>query len=286
MNLDPDRLYPSQLGNKVKGLILIAHLVLLGWALSDEFSLTFLLVSAPFLWFFVAKMGMEVRFHRYHCHKTFTTGPIRAKLLLILGTISSTGSSLTWVAAHRVHHRNADRPGDPQNPNTRKWWQNWLTIWEEEWVAKPTIVKDLMRDPWHRYIHRNYFKIVIAYIIALAVISWAVGSWYPIIVLWSIPVVTNFNMAGFLNSFFHNGSGKFGYRNYDTPDDSVNHVFFNLFMAGGGMHNNHHACPDSYTTNTKGIWKEADFTGWFIRNFLAIEYRLAGHTNVKKAPNQ
>lgn len=266
MILDPDKVLVSKTGNKIKILIALAHLVLLGWFLSDQFSLVFFLLAAFPLWFFVAKMGMEVGFHRYYCHKSFETGPIRAKILLILGTISSTGSSLTWVAAHRIHHRFADRAGDPQNSNTNSWWKNWLTIWDENWVAKPTIVKDLMRDPWHRYCHRNYFKLVIFYIMLLAGISLVLDSWYPIVVCWAIPVVMNFNMAGFLNAFFH--SKSFGYRNYNTTDDSVNHAFFNLFMAGGGLHNNHHGCPDSYTTNTMGRWWEPDPTGWFIKTFL------------------
>ena len=266
MILDPDKIFASRTGIKIKILILLAHITLVMWMLSSQFNFLFFIISAPILWFLIAKMGMEVGFHRYFCHKSFQTGPIREKLLLILGMISSTGSSLTWVAAHRVHHRYADRPGDPQNSNTNSWWKNWLTIWTNDWSASATIVKDLMRDPWHRFCHRNYFKILLIYVGILSSISLYFSSWIPIIVLWSIPVVMNFNMAGFLNSFFHHKN--FGYTNYQTNDDSRNHAILNLFMAGGGLHNNHHANPDSYTFNTMNRWWEPDFTGWFIKNFL------------------
>src|SRR5205085_10906322 len=36
-----------------------------------------------------------------------------------------------------------------------------------------------------------------------------------------------------------------GYRNYDTPDDSRNNIWVAILAAGEGWHNNHHADPRS-----------------------------------------
>lgn len=270
--LDPDKIKPSKTGIKIKLLILLAHIVFFGWVFSAEFSWQFLVFASPFLWFFISKMGMEIGFHRYFCHKSFKTDLIRERLLLILGTIASVGSSITWVATHRVHHKFADHDGDPQNPNKKARWKIWLTFFGNDWRAPASVIKDLVRDPWHRTIHMHYFKFVLLYVFVLAVISLAVNSWYPIIAAWAIPVVVNFNLAGFLNSLFHNR--KFGYRNFETKDDSTNSAILNVFMAGAGMHNNHHAYPESYTYNVKNRWYEFDPTASFIKRFLATEINL------------
>jgi len=279
--LDPDKFKPNWTGHKIKFLIALAHLAFIGYCFSPEFNWAFIIIGGPLLWFFISKMGMEIGFHRLFCHKCFTTGPIREKLLLILGTISSVGSSLTWVATHRVHHKHADHLGDPQNSRTQKWWQNWLTLWDGNWKSEPIIIKDLIRDPWHRYIHKHYFKLVASYIVAVAAISFVVGSWYPIVALWAYPVILNFNLAGFLNSLFHNDIPSFGYRNYETDDDSKNSAVLNVVMAGAGMHNNHHGCPQSYTYNTRNKWYEFDPTAGFIKRFLATELVLPDGTKVK-----
>ena len=71
--IDPDRMLPEHTGNKIKMLMLLAHIYFVAWAFSDEFSWLFLIIATPFLWFFVGKMGMEVGYHRLWCHRSFTT---------------------------------------------------------------------------------------------------------------------------------------------------------------------------------------------------------------------
>ena len=276
MKIDPDKFKPSWTGHKIKALIVMAHLAFIGYCFSAEFNWLFVIIGGPLLWFFISKMGMEVGFHRLFCHKSFSTTQWKERMLLILGTISSVGSSLTWVATHRVHHKHADHLGDPQNSRRdNSWWKNWLTLWDDNWKSEPLIIKDLMRDKWHRYIHKHYFKLVLGYISTLGVISLAVSSWYPIVVLWAFPVILNFNLAGFLNSLFHNNINGWGfYRNYTSDDDSRNHAVLNLLMAGAGMHNNHHGAPASYTYNTNNKWYEIDPTAKFVKKFLATEITL------------
>ena len=36
-----------------------------------------------------------------------------------------------------------------------------------------------------------------------------------------------------------------GYRNYETPDDSRNSLLIGIIAGGEGWHNNHHADPSS-----------------------------------------
>lgn len=272
--IDPDRWRPMWMGHKIKFGMLIAHLIFIAWCFSDEFSWTFLLVASPFLWFFISKMGMEIGYHRLWCHRSFTTKKWVEWLLMILGVASNAGSCLSWVAMHRVHHQKADRPGDPQNPHTHKRWQLWLTDFGDDWSTSPKHIKDLIHDPMQRFFHRNYFKLAIGYVVFWSLVSWYFASWYPILAAWSIPVITNFNLAGFLNAHFHRHGQKnwkpiFSYRNFDTKDDSLNSAVLNFFMAGSALHNNHHAYDSSYTFNVYRRWYEPDITGWFVKNVLA-----------------
>jgi stearoyl-CoA desaturase (delta-9 desaturase) len=62
-------------------------------------------------------------------------------------------------------------------------------------------------------------------------------------------------------------SHKWGYRNFDTEDNSRNNTWVNLFLLGsGGLHNNHHANSNIPYTNIKP--GEIDTIGWFIKHFL------------------
>ena len=61
-------------------------------------------------------------------------------------------------------------------------------------------------------------------------------------------------------------SHMWGYRNYDTPDDSRNNAIVALLGGGGGWHNNHHADPASARHGHK--WWEFDLS-WLTIRLLA-----------------
>lgn len=54
-----------------------------------------------------------------------------------------------------------------------------------------------------------------------------------------------------------------GYRNYETPDDSRNNAIIGLLTGGEGWHNNHHADPTSARHGHH--WWEFDFAWLTIR---------------------
>jgi stearoyl-CoA desaturase (delta-9 desaturase) len=54
-----------------------------------------------------------------------------------------------------------------------------------------------------------------------------------------------------------------GYRNYETTDDSKNLWWVGLFAWGEGWHNNHHAFPFSARHGLR--WYEIDHTWILIR---------------------
>ncbi|MBT5093397.1 MAG: acyl-CoA desaturase, partial [Halobacteriovoraceae bacterium] len=78
------------------------------------------------------------------------------------------------------------------------------------------------------------------------------------------------HITWFVNSATH----KFGYRNFDTSDDSSNLWWVSLLAAGEGWHNNHHAFQKSAKHGIK--WWEFDLT-WML--ILTLE-KLGLATNV------
>ena len=59
-----------------------------------------------------------------------------------------------------------------------------------------------------------------------------------------------------------------GYRNYETPDDSRNNPIIGIITGGEGWHNNHHADPTSARHGHH--WWELDFAWWVIRLLMSL----------------
>jgi stearoyl-CoA desaturase (delta-9 desaturase) len=136
---------------------------------------------------------------------------------------------------------------------------------------------DLHRDPVHRFFER--FNLVIPLSVGLLLYPagqlWGgVGvSW----VLWGFFFRTAFiyNATHFVNSATH----KWGYRNFETRDDSTNLWWVAIFSLGEGWHNNHHAYPRSARHGLR--WWELDFTYMMVT--LLRAFGLARHIHVPGA---
>ena len=90
-----------------------------------------LVVAVPFAWgrglsaadviialvmYAVTGHGVTVGFHRYFTHHAFTAPRWVQAILAVSGMMAVQGSVISWVAAHRRHHRFSDRDGDPHSP--------------------------------------------------------------------------------------------------------------------------------------------------------------------------
>ncbi len=67
-----------------------------------------------------------------------------------------------------------------------------------------------------------------------------------------------------MNSVTH----LWGYRNYETPDNSRNNILIGLLAGGEGWHNNHHAAPTSARHGHR--WWEFDAAWLTIRVFMLL----------------
>ena len=99
--------------------------------------------------------------------------------------------------------------------------------------------------------------------VAVSAIGFAIGGW-PMAVsflIWAtfVRLVLVLHTTWFVNSASH----MWGYRNYETTDNSRNLWWVGLIAYGEGWHNNHHAYPRMAMHGHK--WWEIDVTYWAIR---------------------
>ncbi len=235
------------------------------------------------LYWVTGSLGVCLGYHRLLTHGSFTTsGPMRW-LFAFLGGISGEGSAVVWVANHRKHHAFSDQEGDPHTPREGGLWSHVLWMLprhsaDEVQAHVKRWAPDLARDRGVMFLHSTFLLWHILIGAGLLAGGWAVGgrdlgiSW----LLWgqAMRMVIVFHVTWFVNSATH----MWGYRNYETDDDSRNLWWVGLLAFGEGWHNNHHAFQRMAAHGHK--WWEVDTTYWSI---LLLE-RLGLVWNVVHTP--
>lgn len=215
----------------------------------------FFMAAAGFYIF--TRIGGDVGFHRYFCHQSFRTNRFSEISLLVLGTLANIGSSLTWVGAHHAHHAHSDREGDPHSPSRIGVYRVFALKWDEFHFSVSSFRK-LPNKKIHTFFHKYYLETVLIFMILLGLLSFEV-----LVYFYAVAIVYSFFATGIVNTVGH----LWGYRNFDTNDNSRNNLLVHLFSLGGGMHNNHHAYPARYDYSATH-WYEIDPAAIFIRLFL------------------
>ncbi|MFQ5742610.1 MAG: acyl-CoA desaturase [Acidobacteriota bacterium] len=212
---------------------------------------------AVFLWWLAGGLGVTLCFHRLLTHRSFETPKIVEYLLTVFGSLNWQGGHVRWVGTHRLHHRDSDTESDPHSPRHGFNWAHVLWCFVDDPLGRNPreLAKDLQRDPVHNFLDR-YFALPQ---LALAPILYALGGW-PWVV-WGICVrtVASYHATWFVNSAAH----TWGYRNFETGEDSRNNWWVALISFGEGWHNNHHAFARSARHGMR--WWELDLTYLTIR---------------------
>ena len=121
-------------------------------------------------------------------------------------------------------------------------------------TPKPRYALHLIRDSFHMFLHRWYFVLH-----GLIAVTWFVIDPMLLLSAYLVPAMILWNAGSFINTLTH----MFGYRNYETSDNSTNIPLLGVLMWGEGWHNNHHANPND--PNFQHKWWEFDMGGWFIK---------------------
>ena len=218
-------------------------------------------------------IGVCLGFHRLLTHSGFDTyKPVRY-LLTLFGQMAGEGTAIDWVANHRKHHAHSDQEGDPHSPRDGSWWSHmfWLAYMTHGRDYKAHIDRwapDLAKDPVIRWIGASFLPMQFLLGGLLAAAGYWVGGWYMAtsFVVWGLflRLVLVMHSTWFVNSASH----MFGYRNYETTDDSRNCWWVAVITYGEGWHNNHHAYPRMAKHGHR--WWEIDVTFMTIRLMRAV----------------
>lgn len=213
-------------------------------------------------------IGICLGFHRHLTHLSFSTyKPVRW-LLAVIGGLAGEGSVIDWVANHRKHHAHSDQEGDPHSPHDGPWWSHvfWLGFWQGPEVHAKHIarwVPDLVKDPVLRWIGAMFLPSHFVFGGLIIAAGYLYGGWPMAMsfLVWGVFVRLVFvlHSTWFVNSASH----MWGYRTYETTDDSRNNWWVALLTYGEGWHNNHHMFPRMAPHGRR--WWEIDVTFMTIR---------------------
>jgi stearoyl-CoA desaturase (delta-9 desaturase) len=261
------------------GFHLLALLALVPWFFSWSG-----LVCAFVAYYLFGVLGINVGYHRLLTHRGFSCPRWLEHVLAVLGVCCRQGTPMTWVAIHRLHHQYSDEPGDPHSPRASFFWghMGWFLIYD------PTVynlslydryARDLFQDRFYKLLERPRVeqKIQHAQWAAFLVLGALVGglwtwsltgavqlglSW----LIWGVFVrtVLHLHATWAVNSVTH----MWGYRNFNTQDDSRNNWLVAIVSNGEGWHNNHHAEPRCAAHGRR--WWEVDVSYLIIRGLEKV----------------
>lgn len=221
-------------------------------------SVTWILASA-FIYFFIGSFGISIGYHRYLSHKSLQPKEGFKYFCLFWGMVSTGGSPLSWAAAHRVHHQHTDTEKDIHSVRRDGVLRVYFHFWQA-FAVNRKLVRDLIKDRVISYLHHRYFIILFLYAATLYSIDLKIG-----IFIYSMPAVLAFHFYGLINVLGHSK----GSRQIETPDDSTNNWFVNIFTFGEGWHQNHHLLPASYRIGLRA--KEWDISAWIIEKLPVVQ---------------
>lgn len=257
---------PLSFNFKIRSLQLINHiLAVIGFiyaGVTDQWSLLWISLV---MYVIYTAIGITCGMHRYLSHKSFKTSKFWERVMSFCSIYATVGSTITWVAVHRFHHINAEKPNDPHSPyigrgpgeklkfNLWQAFKSWVGMWGHLAPIPPRYVIDLIHDPFHSWMHKHYFKIIFATCFLIGLID----PWL-IFFVYIIPACGSFHATSVISVIAH----IHGYKPYKINDESRNTWIGAIITLGDGWHNTHHAKPGTWNYHER--WWELDPCAWFI----------------------
>jgi fatty-acid desaturase len=206
-------------------------------------------------------LGINLCYHRLLTHRGLVCPKWLEHVFAILAVCCMQDTPARWVAVHRRHHEHSDRQDDPHSPLVDFFWGHvgWMLVENRDLVRLgiyDRYAKDILRDPFYRRMERTPLYPAILF-----------GSWVVFflggfaadligggttaealqfgvsLLIWGVFVrtVVVWHITWSVNSAAH----LWGYRSYETGEQSRNNWVVAFISNGEGWHNNHHADPRS-----------------------------------------
>jgi len=228
--------------------------------------------------------GINIGYHRLLTHRSFETPRWMERGFVLLALCCVQDTPARWVANHRHHHKHSDTRPDPHSPLVDFFWSHfgWL-IYHNPGIhtlsSYQTAVPDILRDPFYLRLEKRPFLVFWIYVAHAALyflVAAAAGAALAgpgvdrgmaalqfglSLLVWGVFVRTMvvWHITWSVNSLSH----MFGYRNYETGEESRNNWLVALLTVGEGWHNNHHHDPASASNQHR--WWELDVSYYEIK---------------------
>jgi fatty-acid desaturase len=240
---------------------LLAHASLI-WAFFNFGISEWLIVFG--IYFLTGCLGVSITYHRLLSHSAFIPRTGWQKLGTLFAFWGIIGSSIAWVNNHKTHHRYADKEKDPHSPSVLgRFRVQYLSMYSSATSLKYVI--SLIKDPFHVFLHRNYFLLHLSILLILLTLF----GWYTTSLVYLVPAAVLWNAGSLINTVGH--TKLLSYRNYETNDSSQNNFLLGYLVWGEGWHNNHH--KKAAICNFGHKWWEFDLSNFIIKHFLSYSQR-------------
>jgi len=222
--------------------------------------------------------GVTLYLHRCQAHRALELHPVVSHFFRFWLWMTTGMITKEWAAIHRKHHAKCETEDDPHSPRIHginKILFTGVVLYVKE-SHKPEVMEKYGHSTPTDWLERNVYTPMNKWgIVLLAVIDiWLFGL-VPGAIIYGLQLGwIPFWAAGVINGVGH----YFGYRNFQTDDDSTNIVPWAAWIGGEELHNNHHAYPTSAKFSLR--WYEFDL-GWMYVKILEF-FGLA--TVRKQAP--
>lgn len=223
--------------------------------------------------FFWHTLGTSIGYHRLLTHRSVACFKPVEYFFVIGGYLCLEGSPIWWATMHRAHHRYADTDLDPHTPRKgiKYAYNGWLGKRDYPPHLDPKKqCSDIVSDPFYAWLEqdghlRNASKLCALLNIGFRVVLLVLFGWQVAVASLLAGLIAH-QQPLIINTVCHLPE-KFGYRNFETKDDSINVGWLSLATVGESWHNNHHAHPGSARFGLR--WHEFDMS-WVTLKILKM----------------
>lgn len=239
-------------------LLLIVHVILCyGLLTNDHWFL--IIIFGTLLYVPLHNFGPSIGYHRLFSHNSFKPKKWYPYLATFLSSISFFGDPLAYSLVHRVHHKYADKPGDPHSPKDGRFhaYIGWILKFNPTGRDKLMIMDIVKRYPWTTNFSK--YEILVPIIFYTILFSISVTAGYIVL----MASLLAFNSALYVNAFAHDIE--------DNPNEKHNatdNVFLAKWVMAIFMHKHHHNHGSLYDYSTEefnDIWAKV------IRKYLMVD---------------
>ncbi len=278
----PEAAQPLKIDWQYAAGVIILHLLALLALVPWFFSWTGVALAVGGIFVF-GMLGINLGYHRLLTHRGFCCPKWLERFFALLGVCCLEYAPARWVAIHRIHHQHSDKQPDPHSPLVSFLWGHvgWVLTRSRDHASLAShdrYATELLRDRFYLRLEGIVWLITyLAHAALFFLVGLAIG-WYSSgeylggvqfglsLLVWGVFVrtVLQWHNTWSVNSVTH----RWGYRNYDTKENSRNNLIVGLLTHGEGWHNNHHAYPVSAAHGHR--WWEFDLTYLVIRTLKVV----------------